>query len=270
MSDSIDLNSEKLKEIFRETGLYSPKGEFYAERIRKHKQVFDYIIQVESALKKLSTKRPIVMVDCGCGKSYLSFILYEYCRTILNRKLKIIGIDNNPELIAKCQHIANELGFEHMDFFDSSVGDFNTDLKVDMVYSLHACNTATDQTIAQGIALGANYIFSVSCCQHRNRKLLGKHPLTSMTRFQAYKERLADMVGDSMRALLLEQLNYGVKLFEFTSAEQTPKNIMLRAVKNTIKKQDREIAPERYRQLVEMFHFAPALEEMLRDFSLLE
>lgn len=261
----LDFDSTNLKNLFREVGLYSPKDEFYEQRVRKHQQVFSYIIQIKAAFSKLSTKRPIVLVDCGCGKSYLSFILYEYCRTILDRKLKIIGIDNNPDLISKCQATAAELGFESMHFYCSDVGAFKIDEKVDIVYSLHACNTATDQTIAKGVALGAEYIFSVSCCQHTNRKKMVKHPLASISRFQPYKERLVDMIGDSMRALLLENLGYGVKIFEFIAAEYTPKNIMLRAIKNSAKKQERESAVANYNQLVQMFNFAPALEEMLKE-----
>ncbi len=261
----LEFDSTHLKGLFREIGLYGPKNEFYNARIHKHQQVLDYIIQIRSAFSKLSTKRPIVMVDCGCGKSYLSFILYEYCKNVLNRKLKIIGIDNNPDLIQKCQLSAKELGFADMVFHDAAVGDCKIDEKVDIVYSLHACNTATDQTIAKGIELNAKYIFSVSCCQHQNRKNMSGHPLKSISRFQPYKERLVDMIGDSMRALLLEHYGYGVNLFEFTAASYTPKNIMLRGVKDTVKKQDQESALLKYRELVDMFHFAPALKALIQN-----
>ncbi len=259
----LDFDSTNLKTLFREVGLYGPKNEFYSARVHKHQQVLDYIIQIRSALAKLSTKRPIVMVDCGCGKSYLSFVLYEYCKTVLGRKLKIIGIDNNPDLIRKCNDSAKELGFSEMVFYDSTVGACKIDEKVDIVYSLHACNTATDQTIAKGIELNAKYIFSVSCCQHRNRKNMSGHPLKSISRFQPYKERLVDMVGDSMRGLLLEHFGYGINIFEFTAATYTPKNIMLRGVKDTVKKQDKESAVTKYKQLTEMFNFVPALEKLL-------
>ena len=259
----LEFDSAKLKNLFREVGLYSPKNEFYAERVRKYQQVFSYIEQLRSAFNKLSTKRPITMVDCGCGKSYLSFVLYEYCRSILEREIKIIGIDNNPVLISKCQNTAKELGFENMYFCDSNVGGFKADSSVDIVYSLHACDMATDQTIAKGIELGAKYIFSVSCCQHTNRNKMAQHPLKSVSRYQPYKERLVDMIGDSMRGLLLEHLGYGVKIFEFVAAEQTPKNIMLRAIKNTVKQLDQKNAIANYRQLVEMFNFAPTLEAMI-------
>jgi len=259
----LDFTSSNLKTLFREIGLYSPKQEFYVERVRKHQQVFTYITQIKSALSKLSTKRPIVFLDCGCGKSYLSFILYEYCQSILERNIKIIGIDNNAELISKCKKSAQELGFEAMEFHATDVEKFKTTDQIDIVYSLHACDTATDQTIAKGVEVDAQYIFSVSCCQHTNRNKMVKHPLTSVSRYQAYKERLVDMLGDTMRALLLEDLGYGVRIYEFIAAEYTPKNIMLRAIKNSANKQDKENAKSRYDQLVKMFNFAPHLEKLL-------
>jgi len=261
----LKFDPDNLKHLFREVGLHNPKGEFYLERAKKYKQVFDYIIQVQSALKKLSTKRPIVMLDCGCGKSYLSFILYEYCKTVLNRKIKILGVDNNPELIQKCQKTTEGLNFKYMQFYDINVEQYKSEEDIDIVYSLHACNTATDQMIAKGIEVGARYIFSVSCCQHRNRKLMRAHPFITISRYQAYKERLVDMISDTMRGLLLEHLGYGVEIFEFTAAEYTPKNIMLRAIKGAAKKQDREIAFERFNELKEIFHFTPILEEMLKE-----
>jgi SAM-dependent methyltransferase len=206
------------------------------------------------------------MVDCGCGKSYLSFVLYEYCKSILKRKVKIIGIDHNPDLIDKCKIAAKELSFEDMFFYDQKVEKFKDEEKVDIVYSLHACDTATDQTIAQGVELGAKYIFSVSCCQHTNRKNMSKHPLSSVSRYQPYKERLVDMLGDSMRGLLLEHLNYGVDIFEFVASEYTPKNIMLRAIKDTAKKIEQSNAMANYKNLAEMFNFAPSLESMLQPY----
>ena len=254
---------KNLKALFKEIGLFSSSDEPYKARVRKHQQILAYVSLIRSAFSKLSTKRPIVMLDCGCGKSYLSFALYAYCTEVLNRKVKIIGVDSNPELIKKCNESAEVLGFENMRFYSAKVGAFETAENVDIVYSLHACDSATDQTIAQGISLGAKYIFSVSCCQHSNREKMSKHPLTSISRHLPYKERLVDMIGDSMRGLLLEHLGYGVNLFEFISAEQTPKNIMLRAMKNTVKKEDKQNALTHYKKLVEMFNFSPPLENLL-------
>jgi hypothetical protein len=263
-SSDLNLDSENLKHLFREIGLYNTHDQLYFQRAHKHKQVLAYIIQIKAALEKLSKKRPITLIDCGCGKSYLAFILYDYCKTILNRQINIIGIDTNQDLINKCKLAAKELNFVNMDFIHSNVATIVPNDKVDIVYSLHACDTATDQTIAKGIEVKAQYIFSVSCCQHTNRNKIANHPLTSISRHQPYKERLVDMVGDSMRALLLEHLGYGVKLFEFVAAEATPKNIMLRAIKKTANSNDMQNALTRYKELTSMFNFVPALANMIK------
>lgn len=257
----LEFDPEKIKNLFREVGLSNRNNECYAARSHKHLQVFAYIDQIKAAFSKLSTKRPLVMIDCGCGRSYLSFILYEYCKSVLNKKIIIYGIDSNSDLISNCDKTAKALGFENMRFYNSDVGSCKIMEDIDIVYSLHACDTATDQTIAKGIEVGAKYIFSVSCCQHTNRNKITNHPLKCVSRHQPYKERLVDMLGDTMRGLLLEHLGYGVKIFEFVAAEQTPKNIMLRAIKNTVKIRDREEALANYKQLTTMFNFSPALEE---------
>jgi hypothetical protein len=263
--NKINFNFTNLKILYNEIGLYNRNDEFYKGRDTKYQQILSYSTHIIAAINKLSSKREIVMVDCGCGKSYLSFVLYEYCTVVLKRNVKIIGIDTNAyaNVTDNCKESAKNLGYKNMHFYDMAVGDFYTDNNVDIVYSLHACDTATDQTIAAGINLKAKYIFSVSCCQHTNRKQMSGHPLTSVSRFQPYKERLTDMLGDSMRALLLESNNYGVRLFEFTAPKHTPKNIMLRAARNQVKKHDKEIAFANYNSLSGMFKFKPALENLI-------
>lgn len=251
---NLEFNFQSLKTVLRDS-------EFCA---RKHEQILAYLPQMRSALSKLSTKRPIVILDCGCGKSYVSFIVYEYCTSFLKREVKIIGVDRNQELIDKCNKTANELEFTGMHFYCSDINTFNPNEKIDIVYSLHACDSATDLTIATGIKFAARYIFSVSCCQHSNREKMQQHPLTSISRHSPYKERLTDMISDSMRALLLEELGFRVDIFEFVAAEYTPKNIMLRATKNSANKQERENARSKYNQLVELFHFSPELENLLK------
>lgn len=263
----LHFNLDNLTTIFRELGLYNPKNNFYKGRDRKHQQILAYIPQLQTAFSKLSAKRQLVLLDCGCGKSYLSFIVYHYFHNLMGRDLKIIGVDRNSDVINKCQNSAANLGFENMYFYCADIEQFELNEELDIIYSLHACDTATDRTIFKGVNLGAKYIFSVSCCQHTNRDNMRQHPLTSISRHKAYKERLADMIGDSMRALLLENLGYGVDIFEFVTAEQTPKNIMLRAVKNRVKKQDKDIAMARYKDLANMFNFEPALEKMLINAS---
>jgi hypothetical protein len=265
----MNINIKNINTIYNQIGLSNPNNNFYKGKEDKHQQVITYCAQIISIINKLSSKRDIVMLDCGCGKSYLSFILYAYCSMVLKRKIKIIGIDTNAyaSVIDKCKDSAEKLGFKNMYFDDVSITDFQTNSKIDIVYSLHACDTATDQTIALGIKHKAKYIFSVSCCQHTSRNKISGHPLTAVSRYQPYKERLADMISDSMRALLLESNDYGVRIFEFTSQKHTPKNIMLRAVRNQVKKKEKDIASINYNNLTKMFKFRPVLERLISDFQ---
>ncbi len=145
---------------------------------------------------------------------------------------------------------------------------FNVDFKIkpDVIYSLHACDTATDMTIAKGILEDAKYIITVSCCQHTIRNRIKKHPLTSITRHSVYKERLVDMLTDSMRTLLLERKGYKVKIFEYVISRETPKNIMLRAVKvGTLSNKNYEKAIEDYRKLQNMFNVQPKLGDYIKE-----
>lgn len=262
--ESIKLDTKELKTLYQSIGLMNPAGGEYKERIGKNRQVYDYLIQITAALKKLSTKSEIVLLDCACGRSYLSFIVYYYCHEILNRNIRIIGVDSNPELIFKCNNIAFEMGYKNLTFYCSDIIDFKSEFKPDIVYSLHACNTATDQTIAKGIIEKAKYIMTVSCCQHTTMEQIKKHPLTSITRFKPFKERIVDTVSDSMRALLLERLGYNVNIFEFTSTKNTAKNIMLRAVSGNRNKVKEEMAEYEYQKLLNTFHVRPAAEMYLQ------
>jgi len=256
-----EFDVSEMRELLVETGLMNPGGkEYYKERLGKHQQTFGYLKQVKSLLKKMSTKKTNVLLDCGCGRSYLSFLLNYYLEQEGFRNIYYVGIDTNEALIQKCTDAAEKLNMSNMEFHHGSIVDCKIDQKPDIVYSLHACDTATDQTISRGVLDGARYILSVSCCQHTAVSQIKKHPLTNLTRHSVYKERIADMIADSMRALLLESQGYRVDIFEFVSARHTPKNNMLRAEKGMAKKINVEKALSEYLKLKNMFHIRPATE----------
>lgn len=256
---------ENLQELLRKIGILNPAYSFYSKKERKHAQIVSYTHQIDCATSNLSSKRQLVFLDSGCGRAYLSFYLYAYLKEVKGCDIKIIGVDSNVELIKQNQKIAEQLGFDGMLFYASKLEDFTPVEKIDIAYCLHACDKATDYAIAMGIACQASYIYSVSCCQHTSRRQIKKHNMQAVTRHQVYKERLVDMVSDSLRALLLEHHNYGVKIYEFTSSESTPKNVMLRAEKGKVKKVDRQLAGERYNQLSSAFNICPKLYELLED-----
>lgn len=259
------INTEELSIIFKEIGLANKNGEDYKERLKKHKQIYDYLLHLNKAVERLSKKRDIILVDCGCGKSYLSFVANYYFSNVEKRRVKFICIDYNEKVIATSKSVADELGFDNMEFICDDIFNVDFQIKPDIVYSLHACDTATDMTIAKGILEDAKYIMTVSCCQHTVRKQIKKHPLTSVTRHGVYKERVVDMVADSMRTLLLESKGYKVKVFEYVATSETPKNVMVRAVKIGAVSENRHMKIlDNYMRLKQMFNVEPKLNEFMK------
>ncbi len=262
-----NFNPEELESIFEVIGLSNQEGVPYKQRMSKYRQVFDFLIHIEKAINNLSTKRPLTIVDCACGRSYLSFITNDYLLRVLNKKVTFICIDYNSHVIEQSQNAAKSLGFDNMKFICNDIFHVKLDKRPDIVYSLHACNTATDMTVAKGIQEQAKYIMTVSCCQHFVRSNMKKHPLTSMTRYGVYKERIADMVADTMRSLILEQAGYQTHLFEYVPARETPKNIMIRAAKGSYSEKRAQEAQNEYNELKEIFHVEPKLKEYLNSMA---
>lgn len=262
----IILETSELKDIFSAIGLASKNGKNYKDRLKKHKQIYDYLVHLKKAVDKLSRKRELILVDCGCGKSYLSFIANYYLTNIKERKVKFICVDYNKQVIESSKEAANELGLDNMEFICDDIFNIDFEVKPDIVYSLHACDTATDMTIAKGIMEDAKYIMTVSCCQHTVRKHFSKHPLKAITKHGVYKERFADMMADSMRTLILESKGYKVSLFEYVSSSETPKNIMVRAVKSgNLSDKTYETAVSNYIGLKNMFNIEPKLCQYIKE-----
>ncbi len=258
------LNIKELESIFSTIGLANKNGDHYKVRMKKHKQLYDFIAHISKALDRLSTKRELVLVDCACGKSYLSFVANYYFTKIQNRNVKFFCIDYNSEVIDSSKKAAMELGFDNMEFICNDIFKVNFNMKPDVVYSLHACDTATDMTIAKGIMEDAKYIMTVSCCQHTVRDNMRKHPLGSVTKHGIYKERLSDMIADSMRTLILESKGYKVSLFEFVPSSETPKNVMVRATRiGAVNEAKYSASINEYNSLESLFNVTPKLNEFL-------
>lgn len=258
------LNVKELESIFSVIGLANKSGDHYKGRLKKHKQLYDFIVHIEKALDRLSTKRELVLVDCACGKSYLSFVANHYFTRVQKRNVKFYCIDYNAHVIESSKKAAEELGFDNMEFICNDIFKVKFDMNPDVVYSLHACDTATDMTIAKGIMEDAKYIMTVSCCQHTVRDNMKKHPMGAVTKHGIYKERLSDMVADSMRTLLLEGKGYKVSLFEFVPSSETPKNIMVRATRiGTVSDKAYSKSMQDYETLQNLFNVSPMLLDFL-------
>ena len=238
----IDLSHNRKKEyIIREDipcdflirlGVMNEKGKVYAKKYDKFKQINRFLEMVEDIVPNLETTKTINIIDFGCGKSYLTFALYYYLVDILNLDVNIIGLDLKEDVINFCNEIAEDLNYNKLKFIHGDIVDFQGGEDVDMVVTLHACDTATDAALVKAINWDAQIILSVPCCQHEFYNKIQNPVLEPMLKHGIIKEKLASLVTDSLRANVLEVLGYEVQLLEFIDMEHTPKNILIRAIKN--------------------------------------
>jgi hypothetical protein len=224
-------------------------------------QILSYLEIINAQVRKYSRKRELVFIDCGAGNCYLSFLVYYFYSQIDPRPVQIHCLDHNQRLVELNRQRAQSFAFKRMFFHVCDIDDYACEDRPDIVYSLHACDVATDKTLFLGLRTEARNILSVSCCQHSIMKKMRRHPYTGITRHQIFKQKLAYMVGDSLRAMLLEMQGYQVDIIEFVSTRYTDKNIMLRAKKAHMP--NNEKLYEQYQALQNTFNFSPALEKYL-------
>ena len=171
------------------------------------------------------------IIDFGCGKSYLTFALHHWLAEIEQRDAEIVGLDREASVIEHCRSVVEKLSLEHLSFEQGEIAGFEPEGPVDLVISLHACDTATDDALIQAVAWDAKVILAVPCCQHELFPQLHNETLQPLLSHGILKERFAAMATDTIRALALEAVGYDTQLVEFIDMEHTPKNILLRAVK---------------------------------------
>jgi SAM-dependent methyltransferase len=255
------LSTSELKDLLRIVGLAKADGELYANQIEKFQEVMAMAEQTTMIMKKITERKTVTLLDCACGKGNLTFLLNHVLTNKLGRTAFFIGIDKNPQLIRRCMQTQQLLGFKNMEFHAENIIEFAPDRKIDITYCLHACDNATDESIAKGILSNSRFIIAVPCCQREISQKIRNHPLKTMTQFSKIKEQLCSLITDSMRALVLTAAGYKVDVFEFISSRITPKNLMLRAEKIWPERTD---ALRQYRQLRNLFNVKPKIEEYLQ------
>lgn len=220
-------DSDSLESLFHVINLRNPRpGSDHAVKVQ---QILAYLEVVDAHVRTLSETRRLVFIDAGAGNAYLSFLLYHYYAVIREREISILCVDTNQRLMEKASATARHLGFAGMTFHTGDILETPPVSTVDLVYSLHACDTATDKMLYLGIKQSARCILSVACCQHTIRKRMTNRAVRGVTRYKAFKDRLVYMVADTMRGHLVAMHGYKVDVFEFTSSRNTDKNVMLRA-----------------------------------------
>jgi len=257
---SVSFSVDELKDFLRVIGLARGDGELYVNQRSKFLEVLEMAKHLAIASQKITKRRSVTLLDCACGKGYLTFALNYILTHKLGRSAFFVGVDRNPQLIRKCREAQHLLGFENMEFHAAGIMGFVLEKQPDIAYCLHACDVAKDETIAKGVTSGSRFILVVPCCQREIGRKMRAHPLINMTQFPIIKERLSSLITDTMRALVLGAAGYKVEIFEFVPAKVTPKNLLLRAERIWPERAD---MLERYWQLRAMFNVEPKMEEYL-------
>ncbi len=242
------------KELLRILALNFNDG----REIKKFNEVVGFCEQIVQIIGSYPLDREVVFLDCSCGKSYLSFALNCVLSNLFAIKTYFYGVDTNKILIEKCDQIKETLGYGNMHFTNARIIDVEPERPIDMVIALHACDVATDETIAEGIKLSAKYIIVVPCCENQIRsRLKVGHPLVDLTDFGLLRYRFADILTEALRAQFLSGAGYYVKLLEVISPKFTPKNLMIIARR---KRGNKKYNLDKYKKLDEMFNTEFALK----------
>lgn len=282
---SLSHNNEKnyiLKEntpipFLIKLGVMDKDGNITKEKFNKFRQINRYLEFIEDTLKELQEKKLIKdtmkIVDFGCGKSYLTFALYHYLKNIKKMDISITGLDLKDDVITHCNQIAKELNFNDLHFSKGDIKDFKSSDEIDMIFSLHACNIATDYSILKGLELNAKAILAVPCCQseinqkiNQNNKSSFKKELSPLANHGILQERFSSLATDALRALALEACGFNSKVMEFIDMEHTPKNILIKAIRTNSsleKLQEKKKEIDRY---TEFLGVKPLLCDLLKKY----
>ncbi|MBP0990315.1 MAG: SAM-dependent methyltransferase [Oscillospiraceae bacterium] len=247
-------------------GIMTKDGRVVKDKYNKFRQINRYLEFVDDCLKYLPSNRTVNIVDFGCGKAYLTFALYYYLVIQKHLSCSVIGLDLKDDVIRFCSDVALDLGYSSLRFQKGDIRSF--DGSADMVISLHACNTATDFSLAKAVSWNSKVILAVPCCHHELFDKISNPDMYPLLEYGAVKEKLSSMLTDVMRAQLLRSVGYDTSIIEFIDTEHTPKNLLIRAVRNSSAKFDREKYNE-YKKFSELWNASPILEELIRKLDLI-
>ncbi|MBA2368428.1 MAG: SAM-dependent methyltransferase [Candidatus Protochlamydia sp.] len=246
-------------------GVMSPAGKVNAQKGDKFRQINRFLEMVEDVLPHFQQKSTLQIVDFGCGKAYLTFALFHFLKEVKGYTVNMKGIDLKEAVIQECSRLSKDLGYaEELEFILGDINAFDIDRSVDLVVSLHACDTATDAALEKAIKWQARVILSVPCCQHELFKQVRHDGLAPLLKHGIIKERFAALATDAARGQLLEALGYQVQILEFIDVEHTPKNLLIRAIIGSNKK-DCSKALEEYRVFKSLLNIHPSLEKRFQE-----
>jgi SAM-dependent methyltransferase len=251
-------------EFLRAIGVSDKSGKVRPGMRAKFRQINEFIRLIEEVMPQRELEgQPMDIVDCGCGNAYLTFAAYHYINHIKGMSARVAGIDSNAEIIEKCRSLSNSLGWDGLEFHTSQIVDFEPATPPGVVLSLHACDTATDEAIAQGIIWNSNVIVAAPCCQHELHDRIQAPAFQPILRHGILKQRTADILTDAFRALVLRIMGYRTDVVQFVSPEHTSKNLMIRAVKGLPPGDGTHV--REYEELKKFWSVSPIIEELLGE-----
>ena len=245
--------------FLQDLGVMTKDGKIVHSRFDKFRQINRFMEFIEDILPKLEKDREITILDFGCGKLYLTFAMYYYLHVLKEYDIRIIGLDLKSDVIHHCNELSRKYGYDKLEFLVGDIADYEGVREVDMVVTLHACDTATDHALAKAVRWGASVILSVPCCQHELNRQIQSDVLAPVLKYGLIRERMAALVTDALRAEYLEREGYDVQILEFIDMEHTPKNILIRAVQNGRCGENQESI----KKCEEFLHVSPTLKRLL-------
>lgn len=244
-------------------GVIDKNGIVISHKQKKFRQINKFLEMLKDIEENLPNNAKII--DMGCGKSYLTFAMYHYFNIIKEKNVTINGYDLKKDVVEHCNKLAKEFNFKNLQFFNEDIQNIDKSENINMIISLHACNTATDYAIYFGVKLNCDVILSVPCCQHELFKQIKNNELSSMLSYGILKERFSSLLTDNLRADALKLCGYKTNIIEFIDMEHTPKNIMIKAIKNkNSAKNDNNI--ENFQKLIYNFNINPTIYKLLKDY----